>query len=1550
MARNYRHTTPELRERRREAIKAYVSRDFSTSSAAPPPDPVAARTPRADDAFERAPKMSLPSVVSGAKSWSPSQIREMATILAGLDALGVGARARHWIEAQGQKAKDSLAQTEVVVGAGVSSYLSAPHLTISPLELSATAYIKSGAADRPTALIDLSGGSAVNVPGVLNGFVSGGRSVAVGAAAGGSKPLLYAGLNAGGSLGASLRRSDNGGNSASYSFGLPFMSVGKHWWYGERAAIDIPWFLSVFVSHREARDGEPAKGFVGVVLRPGALHGAPFVAGASVGHPALAGATGAVVEGALHRLVRSSADEAVVDDASLEVPFFDLDSLRASASPEQVDRYVKLLEAQSSAVPVRSAAADSAVEPARLQPKPSDEDTARQVSETFERYLAHRGDDPNTRQGTDLINEVGTAMHFAPNHVPKSAEDVAALEAGRWPFFEGKAAKAAKVVSDALVRAAGGRAPVRYTILPIVHRDQRTGATTSLPLFRVHRGDKSLLFVDNLGRSYQSLAAWRQENRLPEGSITFPKGGRLSRGKDGKPELEVAPARAVWGSPGLAYAADKVDQAAMIGGLIVGTATFIGVGGALIPMSAVAMSAFYASRSLYRLHDGATHGKPAFDAETRGDWLSSVASLASLGASAATIGVIRGVAATGQAPAALAAVAPGLIVGSRTIGAVKGGKLAVETARNWQRMSPKQRMMAIAQIGFFSAGMARQLTTAHGVASLFSLDEVRYQLGIEARPDMDGGGGPEWIRGAPESLGHKLRTHNVYEEREHDLEAPSTTELFRRNAYHNTLDRWLHDGRLFLDGTKARVLGGLFVNLDHRTDGDFRYAYGRSAFKGFEAAERRLSEIPPGGLADALSIELLDEVNALTYVATDDQGWPQLAHLMHYVEGRPVHGGELREDYQSRSLPWEMKPHQVQNVKELGLGVSTVHVGPPGQLAVIYPEGSKVRANVQEILDQTRERLLDPEADPVETAAYFSRHLVAQHPNMDGNGRTIRALMYRILEERGLPPPMLSDLDNDVALSQQEYAEQIRLGIARTIEQTWTSHWGEDSFLTPVQVGGERFVLDEHGFMRDVAGRAHIVDQHGHVAPLSQMLSYLVDRRLDQAGPTAADSLTLQTRERFTTWQEQPTLARDVVVNSDLDAMEDDRAIRVGLPRGEHAQFIRLFDLSSVGDDVLFGNEETELSEEQRVPWVVSRHQQLDLELWHMMSGLRHAGDHEGAKEIMRYREHLFERAKAELEGTVPAQEFQQMALDRSPLRYSSLREAIRHDGDDTLTVWRGALPTSRLGMYNDHNPLTPDARGLAELRGQWHSVGNLTRDLHGVEGSTLGTGYLSTSSDLSIYTTPFGFSDGSSYARIEFGKLPEAVRSALEALLPEGKVEIDRLRDVLGIAAGRPPAPPGALEISGIPPEQFESAVRSNLASEPAQAEALIEAFHARLEEAGLRSWGDRLRAWMTDEPVYLQPSEPLPYELEHELNASHLFVELSRSHNGLDVELQRRLYEVRLDKRDALPGIETVGHGPFEDEQEITSAAKIYPWQVRNEFTRAQLLAKPAGAKGAS
>gem|GEM_PF-2782722 len=52
--------------------------------------------------------------------------------------------------------------------------------------------------------------------------------------------------------------------------------------------------------------------------------------------------------------------------------------------------------------------------------------------------------------------------------------------------------------------------------------------------------------------------------------------------------------------------------------------------------------------------------------------------------------------------------------------------------------------------------------------------------------------------------------------------------------------------------------------------------------------------------------------------------------------------------------------------------------------------------------------------DPVELAAKFQQSFISIHPFVDGNGRTSRFLMDRILAEHSLPPSIIDDQNDDI--------------------------------------------------------------------------------------------------------------------------------------------------------------------------------------------------------------------------------------------------------------------------------------------------------------------------------------------------------------------------------------------------------------------------------------------------------------------------------------------------------------------------------------------------------
>ncbi|MEW6056800.1 MAG: Fic family protein [Bdellovibrionota bacterium] len=101
---------------------------------------------------------------------------------------------------------------------------------------------------------------------------------------------------------------------------------------------------------------------------------------------------------------------------------------------------------------------------------------------------------------------------------------------------------------------------------------------------------------------------------------------------------------------------------------------------------------------------------------------------------------------------------------------------------------------------------------------------------------------------------------------------------------------------------------------------------------------------------------------------------------------------------------------------------------------ILYTRAKNVKQRLQDLIDwynQNKETM-----DPVELAARFQQAFISIHPNIDGNGRTSRLLMDRILAEFDLPPPILETHVNDLYMEPHEYAQAIREGINTFLELT----------------------------------------------------------------------------------------------------------------------------------------------------------------------------------------------------------------------------------------------------------------------------------------------------------------------------------------------------------------------------------------------------------------------------------------------------------------------------------------------------------------------------------
>lgn len=64
----------------------------------------------------------------------------------------------------------------------------------------------------------------------------------------------------------------------------------------------------------------------------------------------------------------------------------------------------------------------------------------------------------------------------------------------------------------------------------------------------------------------------------------------------------------------------------------------------------------------------------------------------------------------------------------------------------------------------------------------------------------------------------------------------------------------------------------------------------------------------------------------------------------------------------------------------------------------------------------------------------IERLFIGIHPFSDGNGRTSRFIVEMLLARMGLPPVIFANMDNDIYLSEDQWAREIGSGLLRTLE------------------------------------------------------------------------------------------------------------------------------------------------------------------------------------------------------------------------------------------------------------------------------------------------------------------------------------------------------------------------------------------------------------------------------------------------------------------------------------------------------------------------------------
>ena len=308
-----------------------------------------------------------------------------------------------------------------------------------------------------------------------------------------------------------------------------------------------------------------------------------------------------------------------------------------------------------------------------------------QVAPDAQRYLK-AGNALIDLRGSDLQNYVGVAMNLTPNAAPVRG-------AGNQLLYQGEALQAIGTVSDA-IRTAGGEAP-QVRAVPVYLRvaNDKMAKTT---IFRVQGRDGRERVVDNVGRTYESLQKWRERNQLGAVDVFLPQGGQL-QGRDGKVVLEAFNNRRFDNT-----ALPVVRGGVAILGAAAGVATMLGTGGVAAPLVMAGGAVFSAVDSSATLADRLQHKQPVSltNQQARAAWLDFGAGW-------------LGVAAIGTGLKLVAKA-------SDLADLLSLGNGARDLQQDWNKLSPEQRLLAGAQLGFWASMFgASQLR-----GGLFNLDRL----------------------------------------------------------------------------------------------------------------------------------------------------------------------------------------------------------------------------------------------------------------------------------------------------------------------------------------------------------------------------------------------------------------------------------------------------------------------------------------------------------------------------------------------------------------------------------------------------------------------------------------------------------------------------------------------------------------------------------------------------------------------------------------------------------------------------------------------------------
>ncbi|MEW5854649.1 MAG: Fic family protein [Myxococcota bacterium] len=716
-------------------------------------------------------------------------------------------------------------------------------------------------------------------------------------------------------------------------------------------------------------------------------------------------------------------------------------------------------------------------------------------------------------------------------------------------------------------------------------------------------------------------------------------------------------------------------------------------------------------------------------------------------------------------------------------------------------------------------------------------------------------------------------------------------------------------------GRVGMMIAATFINTPNRAEGDFTRAYGDVAWRGYMRAHTMLENIPKGKLLDEFSVDLMVKANEAIHAPDEGIKATLLRGIAWIGRGfRWDKGGEIRDGRQY-ARPSTYTNDEVKNMQALGIKFVEL----PGSKndarygMLEYPKPDVIKQKMQEMVDELKTELKKPDADVIGAAAKFQQRFVALHPFGDSNGRTGRVLMNRILSEYDFPPAILRDQDRDLSLSHEQFKREVSEGIARAKKFIGSDRVraGFDDYMVsnglkvlekspdkPVLLNGLPFDLGRDGFLYDPAGRPSLV-MGGKAVPFSQLEYFTLSRRLmmmpKEEGQKLLSELTKDTVALHGKVATEPKAGEKFVVEPDLEARKADGNYKLS-PHPQVAELlVKLADVSKMDKTTLFTVSGAKGSDATSA---MSKYQQVDLEFWYLEQGLRDTGRKDLAAKVHEQRGKLFDLAKEQLKAKADPTRvstenpygfkvrYEQMMYETSPLRFKSLDDAIKNDGDGKITVWRGDYSFAKLiGMAPNNDVRQKDAKAVAKERSENGTVGLLYDELMKLEGSAVGRQYICTTSDLSLLSKSFADSK---------------------------KSQVVNLQHIPAFIADR--------ILTWLDPEKGAEAAKAEKAAadaaKPADA-AATSSTSGEKKDPGVTEIKDRFGV----------PGTLMQLKIQE------------KSQKKVEVTAHRKAFELRLDKDALLPGIVTLGKHHFAAEQEMHGLERVYPWHIKNAHSAEDL-----------